>query len=111
MRRKRGKLIRPPEALLIREETKEEIACTVSSLPPRARVYLCYRFGYPDDEEIAFSTNPLVANTGAATTIRYVYDDDDRLTAAYVGADGGASLTGWTSTGDPATATERAAHD
>ena len=67
--------------------------------------------GYPDDEEIAFSTNPLVANTGAATTIRYVYDDDDRLTATYVGADGGASLTGWTSTGDPATASERAAHD
>lgn len=51
VRRKRGKLIRPPEALLIREETKEEIACTVSSLPPRERVYLCYRFGYPDDEE------------------------------------------------------------
>ena len=51
VRRKRGKLIRPPEALLIREETKDEIACTVSSLPPRARVYLCYRFGYPDDEE------------------------------------------------------------
>ena len=67
--------------------------------------------GYPDDEEIASSTNPLAANTGAATTIRYVYDDDDRLTAAYVGADGGASLTGWTSTGDPATASERAAHD
>lgn len=49
--RKRGKLIRPPEALLIREETKEEIACTVAALPPRERVYLCYRFGYPDDEE------------------------------------------------------------
>ena len=49
--RKKGKLIRPPEALLIREETKEEIAYTVSSLSPRERVYLCYRFGYPDDDE------------------------------------------------------------
>ncbi len=49
--RKKGKLIRPPEALLIREETREEIAYTVSSLSPRERVYLCYRFGYPDDDE------------------------------------------------------------
>lgn len=63
--------------------------------------------GYPDDEEIASATNPLVANAGAAATIRYVYDDDDRLTAAYVGNAGGASLTEWTSTGDPATASER----
>ena len=51
VRRKKGKLIRPPEALLIREETKAEVARSVSSLTPRARVYLCYRFGYPDDEE------------------------------------------------------------
>jgi len=63
--------------------------------------------GYPDDEEIASATNPLVANAGAAATIRYMYDDDDRLTAAYVGSAGGASLTEWTSTGDPATASER----
>ncbi len=51
VRRKKGKLIRPPEALVIRAETKEEVACSVSSLPPRERVYLFYRFGYPDDEE------------------------------------------------------------
>lgn len=51
VRRKKGKLIRPPEALLIRKETKAEVARSVSSLSPRARVYLCYRFGYPDDEE------------------------------------------------------------
>lgn len=50
VRRKKGKLIRPPEALLIREETKAEVAHLVSSLPSRARVYLCYRFGYPDDD-------------------------------------------------------------
>lgn len=49
--RKNGKLIRPPEALLIRKETKAEIARSVASLQPRERVYLCYRFGYPDDEE------------------------------------------------------------
>lgn len=51
VRRKKGKLIRPPEMLLIREETKAEVAGSVSSLPPRERVYLCYRFGYPDDGE------------------------------------------------------------
>lgn len=49
--RKKSKLIRPPEALLIREETKVELARSVSSLSPRERVYLCYRFGYPEDEE------------------------------------------------------------
>lgn len=50
VRRKKGKLIRPPEMLLIREETKAEVARSVSSLTPRERVYLCYRFGYPDDD-------------------------------------------------------------
>lgn len=51
VRRKRGKLFRQPEAVLIREETKEEIARSVAALPPRERVYLCHRFGYPDDDE------------------------------------------------------------
>ena len=63
--------------------------------------------GYPDDEEIAASMNPLVANPGASGTIRYVYDDDDRLAATYVGADGGASLTACSSTGDPVATSER----
>ena len=67
--------------------------------------------GYPDDEEIASSTNPLVANSGAATTIRHVYDNDDRLTATYVDAGGGAAITEWTSTGDPAVTAERATQD
>ena len=63
--------------------------------------------GFPDDEEIAASMNPLVADPGASATIRYAYDDDDRLTAAYVGADGGASLTTWSPAGDPNSVTER----
>ncbi len=50
VRRKKGKLFRQPEVVLLREETKAEIAHSISSLTPRERVYLCYRFGYPDDE-------------------------------------------------------------
>ena len=65
--------------------------------------------GYPDDEEVAASTNPLVADAGASGTIRYVYDADDRLAAAYVGAGGGASVTGWTPSGDPPVVSERSA--
>ena len=63
--------------------------------------------GYPDDEEIAATMNPLAADPGASGTIRYVYDEDDRLAATYVGANGGASLTAWSSTGDPAVSSER----
>ena len=65
--------------------------------------------GYPDDEEAAASTNPLVADVGASGTIRYVYDADDRLAAAYVGAGGGASLTTWSPSGDPSASAERLA--
>lgn len=49
--RRKGKLIRPPEALVLRAETKAEVSRSVSSLPPRERTYLCYRFGYPEDDE------------------------------------------------------------
>ena len=65
--------------------------------------------GYPDDEEAAASTNPLVADAGASGTIRYFYDADDRLVAAYAGAGGGASVTGWTQSGDPPVVSERSA--
>ena len=66
--------------------------------------------GYPDDEEAAASTNPLVADAGASGTIRYVYDVDDRLAAAYVGASGGSSLTAWTPCGDATVTAERICH-
>ena len=65
--------------------------------------------GYPDDEEISASTNPLAPNAGATGSIRYFYDDDDRLVAAYVGAGGGASVTNWTPSGDPFAVSERSA--
>ena len=63
--------------------------------------------GYPDDEEIAASTNPLSPNPGAAATIRYFYDDDDRLVAAHTGTGGGSSVTGWSPSGDPVDVSER----
>ena len=65
--------------------------------------------GYPDDEEVAASTNPLSPNAGASGSIRYFYDDDDRLVAAYVGAGGGASVTSWTPSGNPSLVMERSA--
>ena len=65
--------------------------------------------GYPDDEEIAAQTDPLSPNAGASGSIRYFYDDDDRLVAAYVGTGGEASITGWSSSGDPAAVSERGA--
>lgn len=57
--------------------------------------------GYPDDEEIAAQTDPLSPNVGASGSIRYFYDDDDRLVSVYVGLDGGASTTHWSSSGNP----------
>ena len=57
--------------------------------------------GYPDDEEITAQTDPLSPNAGASGSIRYFYDDDDRLVSVYVGLDGGASTTHWSSSGNP----------
>ena len=66
--------------------------------------------GFPDDEETVASTDPLVADAGASGTIRYIYDADDRLSAAYFGAGGGASLTTWSPSGDAAATAERMSH-
>ena len=41
-----------PEPKLIARETSEEICRSVNSLDPRERKYLCYRFGYPFDDEV-----------------------------------------------------------
>ena len=41
--------------------------------------------GYLDGEEVLAGTNPLVHDIGADGTIRYFYDDDDRLVAAHAG--------------------------
>lgn len=40
-----------PEPMALARETSEEICRSVNSLEPRERKYLCYRFGYPFDEE------------------------------------------------------------
>ena len=65
--------------------------------------------GFDDDEELALGSDPAVATPRAAATIRYIYDDDDRLTAAYVGASHGAATTSLTPAGNPATLHERSA--
>ena len=41
-----------PEPKLIARETSEEICRSVNSLEPREKKYLCYRFGYPFDDEV-----------------------------------------------------------
>lgn len=41
--------------------------------------------GYSDGEEMIVRTDPSSWNPGAAMTIRYSYDDDDRLLSAYAG--------------------------
>ena len=66
--------------------------------------------GYPDDEEVCASTDPLSPNAGAAGSIRFFYDDDDRLAAAYVGSEGGAAATRWSPSGDAAATAERMYH-
>jgi hypothetical protein len=55
--------------------------------------------GMDDDEELLAGTNPTVWNAGAsATSIRYYYDSDDRVTGAYGGADGGGGSGTYVST-------------
>lgn len=54
--------------------------------------------GYDDDEEIAAGMNPKVQNVGSGNTIRYYYDEDDRLLGVYMGSNAG----GLTSTLSPA---------
>jgi RNA polymerase primary sigma factor/RNA polymerase sporulation-specific sigma factor len=41
-----------PEPMALARETSEEICRSVNSLEPRERKYLCYRFGYPFDDEV-----------------------------------------------------------
>jgi len=47
--------------------------------------------GYTDAEQIMRGFDPTVPLPGASTSIRYYYDEDDRLTATFTGADGGAA--------------------
>jgi hypothetical protein len=56
--------------------------------------------GYDDDEEILSGMNPSVPDPGAAASVRYQYDDDDRLTAAFSGAGLGASASALTPAGN-----------
>lgn len=66
--------------------------------------------GMDDDEEARAGTDPNAANTGAgASSIRYYYDADDRLTGAYggSGSGGGAGTYANTPSGNTSTAAER----
>ncbi len=65
--------------------------------------------GYDDGEENAAGQSPTVFTDGAATTIRYHYDDDDRLTGSYSGAGQGVSAVALTPAGNPAVRNERSA--
>ena len=49
--------------------------------------------GYFDGEEAMAGTNPHSQNVGAANSIRYFYDDDDRLISANAGSGGASSGT------------------
>jgi len=65
--------------------------------------------GFEDDEELASGSDPTAFTSGASATIRYAYDDDDRLTATYSGAGQGAAKVALTPAGNPATLHERSA--
>ena len=65
--------------------------------------------GFDDDEELASGSDPTAFTSGASATIRYVYDDDDRLTATYSGSGQGAATVALTPAGNPATLHERSA--
>ena len=65
--------------------------------------------GYDDDEEIAAGQSPYHFTVGAPSTIRYVYDDDDRLVGGYVGTSQGAATVTLTPAGNPAMLHERGA--
>ena len=41
-----------PEPMALARETSEEVCRSVNSLEPREKKYLCYRFGYPLDDEV-----------------------------------------------------------
>jgi parallel beta-helix repeat protein len=57
--------------------------------------------GYADEEEIANGQNPIVPTPGADRTIRYVYDDDDRLKSTYFGKGTGKIRTTLSPAGNP----------
>ncbi len=59
--------------------------------------------GFDDDEELALGSDPAVATPRAAATIRYIYDDDDRLTATYSGSGQGAATISLSPAGNSAT--------
>lgn len=57
--------------------------------------------GYTDGEEAASGTNPLSPNGGAGMTIRYCYDEDDRLAVVCAGAAGATSVSALSPAGNP----------
>ena len=65
--------------------------------------------GFDDDEELASGSAPTAFSPGASATIRYCYDDDDRLTATYTGAGQGAATISLPPAGNAATLHVRSA--
>ena len=68
--------------------------------------------GIDDDEKIAAGVDPRVAvgtdeREAAKVSIRYYYDDDDRLTGTYVGLGGASTTTKLTPAGNPKEIRER----
>lgn len=57
--------------------------------------------GYDDDEEGLAGTDPLVADAGSGSTVRYFYDDDDRLVGSYAGSSGCAACAALSAAGNP----------
>ena len=65
--------------------------------------------GYDDEEEIRSGTNPKSVDSGASGTVRYFYDEDDRLEATYSDRNGGGIVYDMTSAGNFTTTHQREA--
>ena len=63
--------------------------------------------GYPDGEETLSGSNPLLPDDGAGTSVRYYYDEDDRLTTVCAGTMQATSVTVLSPSGNPTRETSR----
>ena len=65
--------------------------------------------GMSDEEEVLSGSNPLVPGLPVGGTIRYCYDEDDRLVGAFPGVSPAAASVRWSATGNPERIRERSA--
>ena len=63
--------------------------------------------GFDDDEEVLTGKDPTSPDDGAQSTIRYLYDEDDRLVATFVGKGEGSQTTVVSPAGNVRTTHER----